>query len=122
MKLSEMTTNQATDALILLAEPAAEIVNDDRIFDLIKKAGTLAEAGWQKQIAFIMREVAPVLLKDHRDALYTVLSIMTGKTPKQIGEQRAKETYDDIKGCLDSDLIGFFTPLEAQEKKTETES
>ena len=84
MKLSEMTTDKAADALVRLAEPAAEIVNDDKVFELIKGAGKVANAGFSAQMAFILREVAPVLLKDHRGALYEVLSILTGKKAADI--------------------------------------
>ena len=111
MKLNEMTTDQAADALVRLAEPAAEIVNDDKVFDLIKGAGKIAESGWKTQLTFILREVAPVLLKDHRNALYEVLSIMTGKTVKEISEQLITVTMDDIRGSVDSELIRFFMPF-----------
>lgn len=121
MKLSEMTTDKAADALVRLAEPAAEIVNDDKVFELIKGAGKVANAGFSAQMAFILREVAPVLLKDHRGALYEVLSILTGKKAAEIAQQPITATVADIRASVDSELLSFFTPSEGQQASGATE-
>ena len=111
MKLSEMTTNQAADALVRIAEPAAEMINDEKVFEAVKKGGKLytKHAAMKDVAAYVMRDIVPLLLKDHRAALYTVLSIMTGKTVKQIGTQLVTETYADIKNSVDKDLLSFFS-------------
>lgn len=121
MKLSEMTTDQAADALVRLVEPAAEIVNDDKVFELIKGAGKVASAGLPAQMAFILREAAPILLKDHRSALYEVLSIMTGKAVAEITEQPIMATVADIRGSVDTELLRFFMPSGAQQANGATE-
>lgn len=120
MKLNEMTTDQAADALVRLAEPVAEIVNDEKVFVLIQEAGKIANGAWQQQLAFILRDVAPVLLKDHREALYVVLSIMTGKTVKQVAKQPVMDTVADIKDSVDQELLRFFTPSATQTTNEET--
>lgn len=121
MKLSEMTTDQAADALVRLVEPAAEIVNDEKVFKVIQGAGKIAKATWQVQLAYILREVAPVLLKDHRNALYEVLSIMTGKEVAAISKQPITATIEDIRNSVDAELLRFFTPSEEQAKSGATE-
>lgn len=121
MKLSEMTTDQAADALVRLVEPAAEIVNDEKVFQVIQGAGKVANAGFSAQMAFILREVAPVLLKDHRNALYEVLSILTGKKATEIARQPITATVADIRASVDSELLSFFIPSEEQAKSGATE-
>lgn len=121
MKLSEMSTGRAADALVRIAEPAAEIVNDDKVWKLWEKMGKMKDTNIKQQVVFIVREVVPVLLSDHRNALYTVLSIMTDKTIKAIDEQPVKDTIQDIKDNIDGELLSFFTPSEGQSQNTATE-
>lgn len=121
MKLSEMSTGRAADVLVRIAEPAAEIVNDDKVWALWKKMGEMKNPNIKEQIVFIVREIVPVLLADHRNALYTVLSIMTDKTIKTIDEQPIKDTIQDIKNSVDGELLSFFTPSEVQSQNTVTE-
>lgn len=116
MKLSEMSTDHAADALVRIAEPAAEIVNDDKVWELWERMGKMEKANIRDQIAFIVRDIAPVLLKDHRNALYIVLAIMTEKTVGQIANQPIKDTIQDIKNSVDGELLSFFTPSEAQQQ------
>jgi len=120
MKLKEMTTLQAADALARIAEPAAEIIEDVKVFELWQKAGKLQSATAAQQVAFMVREIAPMLLKKHLNATITVLSIMTGKTVKQISNQGIMDTYNDIKESVDADLISFFTPSKAQTQNSAT--
>lgn len=120
MKLSEMSTDKAADALVRIAEPAAEIVNDERVFAVFTGAGELKDASAQQQIAYLLREVAPLLLRDHRRAVYTVLSVMTGKSEKQIGEQPIGETIKDIRESVDGELLGFFIPSKERTEGSET--
>ena len=121
MKLSEMTTDRAADALVRIAEPAAEIVNDDNVWKIWEKMGKMKNPNIKAQIVFIVREVAPILLKDHRDALYVVLSIMTEKTVQQIADQKVKDTIRDIKESVDGELLSFFMPSEEQKQNIVTE-
>jgi hypothetical protein len=116
-----MTTVQAADALARIAEPAAEIIEDVKVFELWDEAKKMQGKSPAAQAAFMVRKLAPMLLKDHLMATLTVLSIMTGKTVKQIGAQPITETYNDIKGCVDADLLSFFTPSKEQTSSKETE-
>lgn len=121
MKLSEMSTGRAADALVRITEPAAEIINDDKVWKLWEKMGKMKKANIKEQIVFIVRDIAPVLLADHRNALYTVLSIMTGKTTKTIDEQPVKDTIQDIQESVDGELLSFFMPSEERKQNTVTE-
>ena len=120
MKLSEMSTDMAADALVRIADPASEIINDENVFIVFRNAAKLKDAAPNAQIAFVVRDVAPLLLKTHRKAVYAVLSIMTGKTEKQIGEQVITETIKDIRESVDGELLSFFTPSKEQMTGSET--
>lgn len=118
MRLKEMTTDQATKVLVMIAEPAAEIMEDEKALQMIEKMGKMQHATNAAQIAFLIRYAVPLLLRDHKIATYTVLSAMTGKSVDEIGAQNINDTLNDIQGCLDRDLIGFFTSA-ADPKKAE---
>ena len=121
MKLSEMTTIQAASALARIAEPAAEIIEDVNVYELWRKAGKMKNATPTTQAAFMMREIAPMLLEKHLNATLTVLSIMTGKSVETIGKQKIADTFKDIRESVDADLLGFFTPSKEQHENSATE-
>lgn len=121
MKLSEMSTGRAADVLVRITEPAAELMNDDKVWALWEKMGKMKNPNIKEQIVFIVQEIVPVLLADHRNALYTVLSIMTNKTIEAIDTQPIKDTIQDVKNSVDGELLSFFTPSEEQKQNTVTE-
>ena len=116
MKISEMTTGQAADALVRISEPAAEIANDEKVWKVIEVLGGMKESKTYQQMAFLLRDVVPVLLKDHRNALYTVLSVLTEKSVKEIDQQSIGITIKDIRESFDEDLLSFFTQSTGQSK------
>lgn len=108
MKLSEMNTQQLADAICRITPAIARIVEDPETWEALKQ---YPEKGSMPQGVLNIKAAAvltPVLLGKHLRDTAEVLAAMTGKSAKQILEQKGKETIKDITECLDKDLIDFF--------------
>ncbi len=108
MRLSEMTTDQACEAIVELTVPVANIVDDPALEPMLKDfAGRKGQNGL-KIISAMIPKVVPLMLKDHRKDVYTILSVMSGEPTEKIGNQKITETIRMVQECVDEDLIRFF--------------
>ena len=107
MKLSEMSTQNASACLVELVPIFAVLFKNPKVKEYFEKAKN-REANMQLAMdAFA--ELLPIFLRDHYAEVVKVLSILTGKTAAQINEQPFKQTFDDAKSVFDADLVGFFS-------------
>lgn len=111
MKLSEMTTDQLADALIDLSVPVGRICQDERVLEQLRKYADPQQRKEPvlKMIGGAVSALCPALLKDHRNDLYRMLSVLTGKTDGEIASQRGAQTIADIRNCWDKELADFFS-------------
>ena len=110
MKISQMTTDQAADVLVRIADPAANIMQDADTLKVIERLAT----GNEKPFDFIAQNLVPVitvLLKDHRIDVFEIVAALSGKAVKDVAEQKITVTIKDIKESWDGDLIDFFASL-----------
>lgn len=110
MKISQMTTDQAADALVRIADPASNIMHDE---DTIAVLGKLAN-GNDAPLNFIADNLVPVatvLLKTHRNDMYEIIAALSEKSKEEIAGQKWTETLKDIRDCWDGDLVDFFGSL-----------
>jgi len=110
MRLSEMTTDQMADTLILLAEPIANIATDASVSAALASYTKASKAGQTVAETFgnMIGKLAPALLKSHRADLYAVVAALTGKTVEAIGAQKGLQTIADIRESFDGELADFF--------------
>ena len=110
MKLSEMSTDQMADAMVLIAEPVANIAADTKVSAALKGYSTSQKKGETVAQTFgkMIGKLAPALLQDHRQDVYAVLSALTEKTVEGIASQKGMQTIADIKACWDGELANFF--------------
>ncbi len=118
MKLSEMNTVEASNAILRLAQPATNIMQDDEVYKLIESMAQSTEAPL-KFLAVNIVPIATVAFKNHRDDLIEVIAALTGKTVKTVREQRFTQTIADIRGCLDKELLDFFNSSAGSQKTAE---
>jgi len=111
MKISQMTTDQAADALIRIAEPAANIMHDQDTIAVLEKLATGKDGDGLSFVADNLVPVATILLKTHREDMYEVLAALSAKKVEAIGKQKITETIKDIKECWDGELVDFFASL-----------
>lgn len=122
MKISTLTTEQALDTLCVLTPYIANITGDKSLTDALSKklgkskmsAAEVYTYGAQKIAALV-----PILLKDHREDVFGILSVLNGTTPEEIAKQNVLITINQIKEAVqDKDLVDFFKSWQ-QEGKTE---
>lgn len=112
MKLSEMNTDQMTEALCAMSAHVSNIctdkgLNDDlkKLHDAMKDGGMTAFEKLGQMIVIWM----PALLRTHKDDVYAIISVLTGKSVKEIAEQNGMQTIKDAKESMDSELKDFFS-------------
>jgi hypothetical protein len=109
MKLSQMTTEQATDTLVRIAEPVANIMDDPAMKDVLQSvAGMNRDTPMYKVVSSLIAKVLPLMLKSRRDDTYSIISAMTGKELEQIEKQNILVTLNDCRDFIDKDFIDFF--------------
>lgn len=112
MKISEMNTDQLSDALVELTDPISNIAKDE---ELNKALNELSEKRQKKEITMpfqeglsIIKAFVPALLKRHRQEVYAVLAALTGKSAAEIAGQNGFKTILEARHVIDKELIDFF--------------
>ena len=113
MKLSELNTDQALDALCEMTPYISNIVADEAVVNAVGKmldnSQPLNLMGKSLLLANRMTEAVPLLLKTHRPDVYGILSVMNGKSVKQIAAQPVLDTMRQTAELFrDEDLLSFF--------------
>ena len=107
-----MSTDQATDALILIAPEIEKLMGDDTLIEKFKnrkKADNSDDA--VKFGAITILGIATHLLREHRNATWNILGAINQLSPEEIGRQLLPVTIKQISETLnDKDLLSFFTP------------
>jgi hypothetical protein len=106
MKLSEMPTRKAAEAMAALAAPIGKLAKSPAVKKWIASNGQTDMT--LESMTEILAEVLPVFLKDNYDDTVKVVSVLSGKTVAVINEQPIKTTIEDIKASMDGDLLSFF--------------
>lgn len=132
MKLSELSTDRALDVLCELTPAVANIVEDKTVAVALERAMPENNRDFhdkeESQSNFVsglkifgeIGKLAPVLLKNHRSDVYTILSVLNEKTAAEIAAQPIRDTIRQVrKAFLDEDLLSFFRSS-AQREKTES--
>ena len=118
MKISQMTNDQAADALIRLSEPFAHLCEDDEVVKIIDAYNTMSK---NKQpviqtIGKMIPKVVAYLLKSHKVDLYEIVGALTFATTEDVAGMNFVETVNTIKESYDEILQGFFTSSVKQTK------
>lgn len=111
MKISQMTTDQASDVLVRIAPPASSIMRDKKTVDVVEKLANSSTDSPIKFIAGNLTAVVTVLLHDHRKDVYEIVAALSGKTTEEIGKQKITATILDVKDSFDEELLDFFGSL-----------
>lgn len=108
MKISQMTTNQAADALVKISAYASNILDDKDMMELIKgtakKGQKDASNGW----SMILTKLVPLCLQTHRNDLFSIVAALDDKTVEEIGDMKLIDTLNILKDSVDKELLDFF--------------
>lgn len=111
MKISQMTTDQAADVLVRIAEPATNLMHDEEFYKMLEKVANSQDASPIKFLADNLTAIVTAFLKNHKQDVFEVVAALSEKTSSDVANQKITETIKDIKDCLDGDLIDFFGSL-----------
>ena len=118
MKISEMTNDQATEALIRLAVPFGNICDDEKMVAMIDDFNKMKNTPVVQTIGKMIPQVATYALKEHKNDLYEIVGALTMKTVAQVAKMNFFDTIKVLKDSYDEVLHGFFTSSVEQIKKT----
>ena len=118
MKISEMTNEQAADALIRLSVPFGNICDDEKMVEIITKYTEARKEPLIRAIGRIVPEAVSYALKEHREDLYEIIGALTGKTVVQVSKMKLVDTVQVFKDSYDEVLHGFFASSVKQIKET----
>lgn len=113
MRLSELSTDRATDVLCELTPYIANIVSDEELLEELKKAvdrkDIVNKAQWLAVGAEKITKILPILLKKRKEDVFGILAVMNEKSVEQIAKQNILVTLKQAKTAFkDKDLIDFF--------------
>lgn len=113
MRLSELSTDRATDVLCELTPYIANIVSDEELLEELKKAvdrkDIVNKAQWLAVGAEKITKILPILLKKRKEDVFGILAVMNEKTVEEIAKQNILVTLKQAKTAFkDKELIDFF--------------
>lgn len=102
MKISEMSTEQGFDVMQKLTPYVNEIVTDEEV------AKIAAEFREKKNTVESMNRLFPLMMQNHREALYGMVAAVSGKTVEQVRKQPLGKTKEGFQEAMSDDVFDFF--------------
>jgi len=109
MKISQMNNDQAADAMIKLATPMANLMEDKATIALLKELETGSNGDGIAFFGRILPKVVPFCMKDHKADVFAIVAALTQKPVSAVGKMNFLETVRELKESIDEDFLGFFT-------------
>lgn len=119
MKISEMTNDQAADALIRLTKPVSSICDDEKLDELLEKYKELKEESIFKTVGQLMPRIVAYAIQEHKADFYEIVSVLIGKPVSEVANMKVTDTIRVVKDSYDEVLASFFTSLKRPGKNTE---
>lgn len=119
MKITEMTNDQAAEAMIRLAVPFGNICEDEEALKLIDEYKGMENTPLIKTIGKLLPKVVAYILKTHKADLYEIVGALTFQTAEKVAKMNFAETVKIVKESYDEVLTSFFTSSVSQMKKAE---
>lgn len=121
MKISEMTNDQATEAMVRLSAAFGFICEDEEILSVIDDLQNLGSMPLVKAIPKVLPKFCSLAFRKHKDSLYEIIGALCQKSKKDVGKMNFKETISLVKESYDDILRDFFTSSVPSQKKNEEE-
>lgn len=108
MKISEMTNDQATNAIIRIAQPIANIMDDPNAEAFFSELSQQKDKSLAKAISAILPKAVAFCMKDHKKDLYEIVGALTMIPVGKVGAMNFMQTVKEIKDSIDEDFLSFF--------------
>ena len=113
MKLSQLSTERATDVLCELTPYIANIVEDSELMKSLRDAIDIDKVKTKAELIAIgagkATRLIPIILKKRRSDVYGILAVLNEKSVEQIAMQNFLITMKQIKDMSkDKELVDFF--------------
>lgn len=113
MKLSQMTTDRATDVLCELTPHIAAIVSDEELLTELRRTVDPKEVATKAELMAKgvekITKLAPIVLKKRKEAVFGLLAVLNDKTVEEIGKQNILATMAQVREVVkDKELMDFF--------------
>lgn len=109
MKISEMTNDQATDAIIRIAPAISNICEDTEMLTIIEDLQKFGEMNLLTAVGKLLPKITTLALKNHKHDVYEIIGALQQKPTEQVGKMNFAETLKAAKESYDDVLAGFFT-------------
>ena len=109
MKISQMTNDQAADAMIKLAQPMSNLLEDEATVGLLKEMEKGDSKGGIAFFGRMLPKIVAFAMKDHKEDVYAIVAALTMKPVAEVGSLNFMETVKEMKESIDDEFIGFFT-------------
>ena len=109
MKISDMTNDQATEAMIRLSGPFSNICNDEEALKLIDRVKDMEHTNVVTAIGKIIPDFVMFGLKKHRNDIYEIIGALTNTPISKVGSMNVKDTINELRNSYDDILASFFT-------------
>jgi len=121
MKLSKMTTDQAADVLVQIAQPVSNIMDDPEVEKLVSGLDKEKDKTIMRIFASLLPKVVPLALKSHREDFFEIVGALEHKTASDVKKWPLTKTMSVLRDSVDKDLIDFFGFTANQETTEEAE-
>lgn len=118
MKISQMTADQAANALMRITAPLSNLIDDEEVGELITEFANSKDKAPLKIISSLLPKVVPLALRKHRADLYEIIGVLAQKPSSEVGKMTVKEIVDTFRESMDQDLIDFFKSSGRRSGKT----
>lgn len=114
MRLSEMTTDQVADVLVIIAPDIETLVKDEELAKKLQGRKTTKNKDEATKLGMkTILSIGAYLLKSQRQITWNILGAMNQKNPDEIGNQSFPITMKQIMEVFqDEDLLSFFQSSE----------
>ena len=109
MKISEMTNDQAAEALIELSIPIGNICDSDDFTAIVEEYKAIKEIPVIQAVGKMLPKITALLFKGHKNDLYQIIGILHGCPANKVAKMSFGETVQIIRNSYDEVLHGFFT-------------
>lgn len=122
MKISEMTNEQAAEALIRLSVPFGNICEDEEALKMLDEYRAMSKMPMIQTIGKMLPKFISYALKSHKADLYEIIGALTFQTKEKVAKMNFVDTIKVVRESYDEVLKSFFTSSATLTEKSADES